>query len=134
MNGIKAKPRFKNFSIKLHDLAYSPILKHNIGNKRKRLLRHKNNVSHNEESQKRMKLTDDIDERRTSSITYITSEEADSTVKACQVEQCWMSRKPFIEAFDLDQYEDSREAARTLLKWLIYPVQCDKFLKYCVTI
>ena len=141
MNGIKlkAKPRFKNFSIKLHDLAYSPILKHKIGTKRKRLLRHKN--SHNGEAQKRMKLSDSIDERRTSSTTaqgketdIITSEEVDSTVEICQVEQCWGSRKPFIETFDLDQYEDSRDAARTLLKWLIYPVQCDKFLKYCVTL
>lgn len=124
VNGINTRPRFKNFSIKLHDLAYSPILKHKIGSKRKRLSRH-NNV---EEPQKRMKLSDGIDEKRTSATTYITTEEADSTVKTCQVEQCWMSRKPFIEIFDLDQYEDSRDAARTLLKWLIYPVQCDKFL------
>lgn len=80
-----------------------------------------------------MKLSDGIDEKRTSATTYITTEEADSTVKTCQVEQCWMSRKPFIEIFDLDQYEDSRDAARILLKWLIYPVQCDKFLKYCMT-
>ena len=135
MNGIKTRPRFKNFSIKLHDLAYSPILKHKIGGKRKRLLRHESNVDHNEEPQKRTRLSDGIDER-TSSTTYkymTTSEEADSTVKPCEVEQCWMLRKPFIETFDLDQYEDSRDAARTLLKWLIYPVQCDKFLKYCMT-
>ena len=137
MNGIKARPRFKNFSIKLHDLAYSPILKHKIGSKRKRLLHQKN---HHSEPQKRMKLTDSIDERRTSPTTeqqdetYIsTLEEVDSTVKMCQVEECWMLRKPFIETFDLDQYEDSRDAARSLLKWLIFPVQCDKFLKYCVT-
>jgi len=136
VNGVgKSKPGFKNFSIRLHDLAYSPILKHKIGTKRKRLLHHKSNLSG--DGQKRMKLTngiDNIDRRMISSSTpkqkatdMAVLEEQDS--KLCQVEQCWKSRTPFIEAFDLDRHEDSRDVARTLLKWLIYPVDCDKFLK-----
>lgn len=137
MNGVgKTKPRFKNFSIRLHDLAYSPLLKHKIGTKRKRLLRHKYNLRRNGEEQKRMKLMDNTSEwtslptaqRKETNIS--TSEEADSTIQLSQVEQCWKSRRPFIEAFDQDQYEDSREAAKMLLKWLIYPVECEKFLKY----
>lgn len=139
MNGNgKSRPRFKTFSLRLHDLAYSPVLKHKIGTKRKRLLHQKNNSIYVANGQKRMKLTDsndDIDKRRDSSpirqANMTVCREQDSTAKLCQVEQCWLSRTAFIEAFDLDQYEDSRDAARTLLKWLIYPVECDKFLKYC---
>ena len=136
MNGTgKARQGFKNFSIKIQDLAYSPALKNKIGTKRKRLLRHdqRNNINHNNanKQQKRMKLTDDnaVDDRTSSRAitTMVTFEEQDSTV--CPIEQCWKLRTPFIEAFDLDQYEDSRDAATTLLKWLIYPVDCDKFLK-----
>lgn len=83
-----------------------------------------------------MRLTDSIDKRTISSLTpeqkrtsMVASEEQDSAVKLCQVEQCWKLRTPFIEAFDLDRHDDSRDAARVLLKWLIYPVDCDKFLK-----
>ena len=34
-----------------------------------------------------------------------------------------------MEVFDIDHYPDSREAASTLVKWLIYPVQSDKFVR-----
>lgn len=133
VNGIgKTKPKFKNFSIRLHDLAYSPLLKHKIGTKRKRLLRQRNNLRCNDAGQKRRKLGDDTNKiaaAQKKGTNIVVSEVADSTVQLCQVEQCWKSRRPFIEAFDLDQYEDSRDAAKKLLKWLIYPVECGKFLK-----
>ena len=109
------------------------MLKQKIGAKRRRPPRQKNGRS--DESQKRMKFADSTSERigssaaaQTEETDIITSEQADSTM--CQVEQCWQLRRPFLEIFDQDQYEDSRDAARVLLKWLIYPVECDKFLKY----
>lgn len=139
MNGVsKIRPGFKNFSIKLHDLAYSPALKHKIGTKRKRLLHQKKNHSGSE--QKRMKLTDGTDKRRVSlESSPITQKEVtvvskQQEVKLCQLEECWKTRTPFIEKFDLNHYNDSRDAARMLLKWLIYPVDCDKFLKYCAVL
>ena len=71
---------------------------------------------------------------QTKETSMVTSEEADSTVQLSQVEQCWKLRRPFFEAFDQDQHEDSRELAKMLLQWLIYPVENEKFLKYHTTL
>ena len=139
LNGVgKTKTGFKNFSIRLHDLAYSPLLKHKIGTTRKRLMRQKKyNLRHRGEEQKRIKLMQNADEgesTQTKQTEVVTSEEADSTVQLNQVEQCWKLRRPFFEVFDQNQHEDSRESAKMLLQWLIYPVENDKFIKYHTTL
>jgi len=128
----KTRTRFKNFSIKLHDLAYSPVLKHKIGVKRK-LLHQRNN--HGIKKRRRSTVTSD---KKTASST--TENAQTSFVEPFEeqqqstdlLEKCWKSRTSFIEVFNIDQYPDSREAASMLLKWLIYPVQSDKFLRYTI--
>ena len=126
----KTRTRFKNFSIKLHDLAYSPVLKHKIGLKRK-LLHQKNNRG----IKKKRRLNGTSDKKTsTTSENVVQTDFAELSEEERQssgiLEQCWKSRTPFMEAFDIDQYPDSREAASMLLKWLIYPVQSDKFVRY----
>ncbi|XP_065920999.1 ribosomal oxygenase 1-like [Dysidea avara] len=125
----KTRTRFKNFSIKLHDLAYSPVLKHKIGLKRK-LLHQKNNRG----IKKKRRLNGTSDKKTsTTSENVVQTDFAELSEEERQssgiLEQCWKSRTPFMEAFDIDQYPDSREAASMLLKWLIYPVQSDKFVR-----
>ena len=93
----------------------------------------KYNLRHRGEEQKRIKLMQNADEgesTQTKQTEVVTSEEADSTVQLNQVEQCWKLRRPFFEVFDQNQHEDSRESAKMLLQWLIYPVENDKFIKY----
>jgi len=144
--GRAVKTRFKNFSIKLHDLAYSPVLKHKIGVKQK-LLHQRNNRGI--KKRLRRKSTGTSNKKKASStIENVQTGFAEPSEKQQQstglleestglleestglLEECWKSRTSFIGVFDIDQYPDSREAASVLLKWLIYPVESDKFLRY----
>ena len=79
---------------------------------------------------KLMRNTGEGKATQTKETNTVASKEADSTVQLNRVEQCWKLRRPFFEAFDQDQHEDSRELAKMLLQWLIYPVENEKFLKY----
>ena len=81
-----------------------------------------------------MHNADEGETTQTKQTEVVTSEEADSTVQLNQVEQCWKLRRPFFEVFDQNQHEDSRESAKMLLQWLIYPVENDKFIKYHTTL
>jgi len=127
----KTRTRFKNFSIKLHDLAYSPGLKHKIGLKRK-LLRQRNSRG----IKKRRRTTGTSDKLKKTTLATANDKQKDFTESLAEyqrstglLEQCWKSRTAFMEVFDIDHYPDSREAASTLVKWLIYPVQSDKFVR-----